>query len=340
MKRAFLIASIVAAVSAAGCGSRATLEDDCAGLKTGGVDSCRMTLKRPWWARGDVRWKIREERTEAGMNGNCLSATVDQKTLFLETTQTPCAAMVEAHWIGHTWRRIVRVEQNVDDTDGDGFPDVTEMSDAEDRAAFRAWFTGIALSQAENASEWWTPENRDCAGLVRFAYREALRKHSRLTMRRYPGLTSPAHDVGKYNYPAVPILESRIFRTAEGSFSPSDVREGRFSDFATARYLQEFNTKRVSRNLADALPGDMLFFHHTDDTRMPYHTMIVVKTNSNETFLLYHTGPVHGTKGRLKLVTVEALMAFPDFRWRPVAENENFLGVYRFRILDGTEVNP
>jgi uncharacterized protein len=86
------------------------------------------------------------------------------------------------------------------------------------------------------------------------------------------------------------------------------------------------------------MPGDLLFFFHMDDVQMPYHTMIFIGPwRASDPLLLYHTGPVHGTKGRLKCVPLSQLDAFPDPRWRPIPENENFLGVYRFRILDNSK---
>jgi uncharacterized protein len=232
-------------------------------------------------------------------------------------------------------RRVV-VARNYGDSDSDGFPDVVELKGEEDRAAFRAWFTRIALSQLEGVSQWWKPENRDCAGLVRFAYREALRRHDRRALPRYAGIGRDLPpDVEKYNYPGTPLLGDRVFRTVPGPFRPADLRNGAFDGFAQAKILQQFNTARVSRNLADALPGDLLFFFHLDDVQMPYHTMIFIGPwHAADPLLLYHTGPVHGTKGRLKCVPLSQLAAFPDPRWRPIPENESFLGVYRFRILN------
>ena len=48
------------------------------------------------------------------------------------------------------------------------------LADETDRAAFRAWFTLLADSQFEHPAA----EVTDCAALVRFAFREALRAHT------------------------------------------------------------------------------------------------------------------------------------------------------------------
>ena len=54
------------------------------------------------------------------------------------------------------------------------------LADASDRAAFRSWFVLLADAQFENPS----PEVTDCAALVRFAFREALRSHTAEWARR------------------------------------------------------------------------------------------------------------------------------------------------------------
>src|SRR5262249_46480263 len=65
------------------------------------------------------------------------------------------------------------------DSDNDGIPDVEELRSFQDRDNFRRWFTAIAETQFYQLSDQWKAEQRDCAGLVRFAMREALRRHDR-----------------------------------------------------------------------------------------------------------------------------------------------------------------
>ena len=43
-----------------------------------------------------------------------------------------------------------------------------------DREAFRTWFVALLEQQLEGPSPAWEPAQRDCAGLLRFAFREAL----------------------------------------------------------------------------------------------------------------------------------------------------------------------
>ena len=65
---------------------------------------------------------------------------------------------------------------DVSDSVGDGTPDFLRLHDPADRAAFRRWFTLLAEAQYyRNHSS--LGEIDDCAALLRYAYREALRQH-------------------------------------------------------------------------------------------------------------------------------------------------------------------
>ena len=77
------------------------------------------------------------------------------------------------------------------DTDNDGIPDSAEFQSFMDRENFRQWFTSIADAQYYRLSEQWNAEQRDCSGLVRFAWREALRRHDRAWFQKMgPGIQS------------------------------------------------------------------------------------------------------------------------------------------------------
>src|SRR5258708_37020773 len=65
------------------------------------------------------------------------------------------------------------------DSDNDGIPDTAELHTFQDRDNFRRWFTTIAETQFYQLSDQWKAEQRDCAGLGRFAMREALLRHDR-----------------------------------------------------------------------------------------------------------------------------------------------------------------
>ena len=224
------------------------------------------------------------------------------------------------------------------DSDNDGIPDVAELRTYQDRDNFRRWFTAIAETQFYQPSDQWNAEQRDCAGLARFAIREALRRHDRIWFQKMgPGYETVAADVGELNLDNNPLGE-KIFRTDFGSFQESDLRNGRFSEFADGRSLKNFNSIFVTRDRREAQPGDLLFFYQPWVQKFPYHVMIFlgparVAPNGASDWVVYHTGSSPTDKGTVKKVELSVLDRHPDPRWRPVESNKNFLGFYRLKIL-------
>lgn len=235
----------------------------------------------------------------------------------------------------------VTVVSDYRDGDGDGFPDVAELFGDTDRLNFRRWFCAVAESQVFEENRRWDELNRDCAGLVRFAYVEALKRHDDAFFASYAALVSPANpDVKKYAYPDVPLLGTAVFRTAGGRFEPADIGLN-FSAAGTAEALLQYNVVFLGRTGRDVLPGDLLFFFNPDNPRMPSHTMIYLgewgreaDDDENEDWLVYHTGPRTHDRGEVRKVHLATLKAHPDERWRPVTENDHFLGYYRLKILN------
>src|SRR2546423_6440065 len=224
------------------------------------------------------------------------------------------------------------------DSDNDGIPDVEELRTYQDRDSFRRWFTAIAETQFYQQSDQWNAEQRDCAGLARFAIREALRRHDRTWFQKMgPGYETVAADVGELNLDNNPLGE-KIFRTDFGSFQESDLRTGRFSEFADGRSLKNFNSIFVTRDRREAVAGDLLFFYQPWVQKFPYHVMIFlgparVAPNGNQDWVVYHTGSSPTDKGMVKKVELSVLDHHPDPRWRPLESNGNFLGFYRLKIL-------
>jgi len=90
------------------------------------------------------------------------------------------------------------------DSDNDGIPDAAELHTFQDRDNFRRWFTAIAETQFYQLSDQWNAEQRDCAGLVRFAMREALRHHDRIWFQKMgPGYETVAPDVAGFDLAAI-----------------------------------------------------------------------------------------------------------------------------------------
>ena len=224
------------------------------------------------------------------------------------------------------------------DSDNDGIPDVAELRTYQDRDSFRRWFTSIAEIQFYQLSAQWNAEQRDCAGLARFAMREALRRHDRIWFQKMgPGYETVASDVGEFNLDNNPLGE-KIFRTDFGAFHESDLRNGRFSEFADGRSLKNFNSFFVTRDRREAQPGDLLFFYQPWVQKFPYHVMIFlgparVAPNGAQDWVVYHTGSSPIDKGTVKKVQLSVLDRHPDPRWRPLESNKNFLGFYRLKIL-------
>jgi uncharacterized protein YfaT (DUF1175 family) len=163
-----------------------------------------------------------------------------------------------------------------------------------ERSRFAERFAAVAAAQARRIDPRWEPSQRDCAGLLRFAYREALR-----ALGRYP--------------------------EGGAAFVVSADPAAALAPQATAELILSLNTVFVSRSLADARPGDLLFYKNSDAVSEPYHSMVVLGDD-----VVYHTGDAAGTVRR---VTLAELLAHPDLRWQPRIDNPRFAGVYRWRIL-------
>lgn len=243
--------------------------------------------------------------------------------------------------INTTPAAIVRTEDltSLSDFDADGFPDVAELQDEQDRRNFRRWFVSLAESQLYKADPAWRADDHDCAGLIRFAYREALKQHDSNWLRSKPFLLDAAiPDVRKYNYPKVPLLKTKIFRTREGEFRETDLADTTFAVTAMAAKMRSYNTVFLGKMLENVQPGDLLFYLNAGDVHMPHHSMIFIgdprKPASLDDAVLYHTGPRDDEPGVLKKVRLLDLLQHPEERWHPVPENHYFLGFYRWKILD------
>lgn len=224
------------------------------------------------------------------------------------------------------------------DSDNDGIPDFAELKSYEDRESFRVWFTAIAETQFYQLSDQWKREQRDCAGLVRFAMREALRRHDRAWFQRMgPAYEPVAHDVKGFDLDNNQLGE-KIFRADFGAYAPGDERD-KFSEFADGRTLKNFNVEFVSRDRREAQPGDLLFYYQPWVQKFPFHVMVFLGTprvapNGQRDWVVYHTGSTATDDGTIKKVELSVLDHHPDPRWRPIESNRNFLGFYRLKILE------
>lgn len=175
----------------------------------------------------------------------------------------------------------------------------------------RAWIVRIVNEQLRHGPtpRWF---HRDCAGLVRFAVSETFRPHD-AGWRRASGLSNGA---------LPPELElTRAEREWLRGWAQADDTRG---PFATAQVLVRRNSRLVSKDVNQAVAGDLFFYDHGDDQ----HLMVWMGR-----YVAYHTGTETATDHGLRAVTLEQLMRWKDSRWRPEPGNPNFIGVFRLAFL-------
>jgi len=233
----------------------------------------------------------------------------------------------------------VRVFTHTVNTDSnlDGFPDSFKLNSFTDRQNFRRGFTAIAHLQYFQISPDWADDQRDGAGLVRFALREALRKHTEGWQRRFSGL-SVLPSIEKYSFPLTP-LGDKIFRTRPGAYQPTDLADGTFSDFADAKTLRQFNATFIGRDRNSAQKGDLIFFSTPWVRSSPYLVMIFVKdapsTDAGQAdWVVYQTDPTPGKAGQMRRARLASLDQETDRRLRPIESNKYFLGYFRLKVLE------
>ncbi|HEY4931422.1 MAG TPA: DUF1175 family protein [Terriglobales bacterium] len=270
------------------------------------------------------------------------SVTVDHGTavVSLRAGVLPGETKIRLTASGFAPQQIaLRTTLDVSDSVGDGIPDFLRLHDPADRAAFRRWFTLLAEAQYYRGRN--SPaEIDDCAALLRYAYREALRQHDSTWAKSVALPNAPsAEDVRQYQYPYTP-LGAGLFRIHDGSLVPDDLNDGAFAQFADAKTLWRRNSYFVGRDIRRARPGDLLFFRQSGQN-LPFHAMIFLGSSQigsvREPLVVYHTGPIGKSAGEIRRPTLAQLLDLPDPRWRPVPSNPGFLGVYRWNILRGAD---
>jgi uncharacterized protein len=299
-------------------------------LPANGYATSRLKITDGTQSKPDaVAWSFEAGRTLGDIE-------IKNAEAYLRAGVTPGSLTLMARSPGFQEARV-SIQLRLDPTDqfGDGMPDFARLDSQEDQTAFRHWFAYLAEGTYFQKGEELPAEVNDCAALIRFAYREALRKHdagwaSHWHLSQLPAVAS----VGKYQYPHTG-LGAGLFRTRPGAFSADDTSNGAFAQFADAESLRRYNTHFVSRQLSAARPGDLLFFRQ-EGHRMPFHTMIYLGRSSftdGNDWLIYHTGPSDGRPGEIRRVAVRELQQHREFSWRPLPQNPAFLGVYRWNIL-------
>ncbi|WP_188901272.1 DUF1175 family protein [Deinococcus aerophilus] len=216
---------------------------------------------------------------------------------------------------------------SVADRDRDGYPDAAELT-GQDRVRFADWFAAVAESQYSGMNADWRPEDRDCGGLLRYAFVNALLPHDPAWIAKFrylPRPTSP--DVQGLSYP-LPVISRSVFRVAGGAYRPGDIEAGRLVGRTTVQYLATHSMVRVSRTLDQARRGDVLVFLRPG--LRSYHSMVYLGGGR----VVYHTGASPEEGGEVRLLTVQSLLRYAERAFHPAPSNPNFLGVYRWKVLN------
>jgi uncharacterized protein YfaT (DUF1175 family) len=257
----------------------------------------------------------------------------------------PPPASFSARSVGFAANRLPHSQPapSPNDRFSDGTPDFLRLDAPTDQGTFRRWFVLIAEFQALRPSNEVPGEISDCAALLRYSYRNALRTHDagwfRETQIQPP---SALPSLEKYRYPHTQ-LGAALFRIKPGPFVAEDLNNGTFAEFADAKTLKDFNMYFISRDIQTARPGDLLFYRQLEQDS-PFHSMIFVGPSpwlaesspaDSGDVVVYHTGPIGNAPGEMRRVSVAELLQHPSPRWRPVPGNSNFLGVFRWNILRG-----
>ncbi|MGH9385451.1 MAG: DUF1175 family protein [Vicinamibacterales bacterium] len=198
------------------------------------------------------------------------------------------------------------------------------LADDSDRAAFRSWFVLLADAQFERP----TLDVTDCAALVRHAFREALRAHTPEWVRQAALPFAPqfadvrsAPRAGPEGWP--------LFRISDG---PAPV----YAEFADASTIVRLNSRPLGRAVTAVRPGDLIYFRQPGQ-RQPDHLMVFVGRSffeeEGDDWIVYHTGPSDEGAGEVRKARLSTLLAHPAPRWRPLASNPNFVGVFRLAPL-------
>ncbi|MBS4096277.1 MAG: DUF1175 family protein [Sulfuricella sp.] len=176
---------------------------------------------------------------------------------------------------------------------------------------FRAWMVRIVSTQlAAGPTPRW--QQRDCAGLVRFAVAEALRDHDE-KWKRANGLSGQ------------PVPPEISLETAQQSLRHHwRLADGSLSAYAGALEMIQGNTRFQGKDCNQAAPGDLLFFDQGD----AQHLMVWMGS-----FIAYHSGTVAPDDNGLRAVSLRDLLHWRDTRWHPAPDNPNFAGIYRLNFL-------
>lgn len=249
--------------------------------------------------------------------------------IFYNTNQIINSIKLQINYKNKQFITNISVILPISDFDKDGYPDFMEEINKKN---FVDWFCIIAESQFFYPSDEWYDVHKDCSGLIEFAYKMALMRHTEDWVKKFkylPNVSVP--DENLFYFPDIPYLGKRVFRIREGEFDTNSI-ESDFSESASGSLLRNYSMVFKGRDYREAQKGDIFFFFDINNLKMPSHSMIYIK--DVEPYFIYHTGPDKTNKGFVKKVFLNELLNHPEIKWRPIPENKNFIGIYRWKILD------
>ena len=271
-----------------------------------------------------------EEVTAEGVRSQVVAGTNGSAVAMVFSPVNPGVSRLVLGYRDQHTTVLIHFAEDASDHHSDGTPDFLRLHTAADRAAFRSWFTALADTAASLTPDRLPKEINDCAALLRWCYRGALHAHDEAWQSTMPlDPLPPLPSIEQYAYPLTP-LGANLFRVHTGIYKAGDAQNGSFAQFADAKTLWQENTFFVTRDVAAARPGDLLFYRQLEQDS-PFHSMIL--TGRSHDWAVYHTGPTRTGPGEVRRVALADLIHHPDSRWRPISQNSNFLGVYRWNIL-------
>jgi uncharacterized protein len=181
-----------------------------------------------------------------------------------------------------------------------------------DPTLLRSMVGDVALEQVRAFDPRWNADQRDCAGLVRFAYHEAWRR------------LDPSR------------LDQPLWLDGQG-------KPASFADAETLLQGSFVNLGRDERAMRDLHTGDLLAFRQgvigsAEESIDPlvFHLMLVVRSG-DQTLLVYHPG---AKDSPVRVGTLCDILRAAPLEWRPTSANQSFLGFYRFHAFAAQGENP
>lgn len=164
----------------------------------------------------------------------------------------------------------------------------------EDQSFYKINIIRVALEQSEKPSPYWEPQQRDCAGFVRFVYKSALNTKA--------PLWTPWEGSERIPYANAELLVSKSF-------------------------------SKVSDGIDDSMKtGDLLVFRREGQKKEDqWHLMMVMESpwEQNKWLVTYHNG-ARDESGGVKKLWMRDLIETEQSDWKPIKANKNFVGVYRW----------